>query len=174
MSLQTITINTSLSADGFKSVCDLAPGGLPAVVNLSNYFASVPDQQPALLTVNVGAVQASGTITSTGTAANNETMRLANVVITAKTSGAVAADGQFNISATPATQAASIAAAINAVPALSGVVTASAVAGVVTVTSVVPGIVGNAIECIDVNLANVTVVGMSGGSAGTTYTLDLR
>lgn len=176
MSLQKIVINTgsSNSANDFKSVCDLSPGQLPALVNLVNYLASVPDQQQALLTIDVGAVQATATITSTGTAANNETMRICNQVLTAKTSGAVAASGEFNISATPATQATNIAAAINAVVALSGLVSATSNAGVVTVTASSPGINGNGLECIDVNLANVAVTGFSGGSNGTTYSLDLR
>jgi phage tail sheath gpL-like len=101
-------------------------------------------------------------------------MKLANQTLTAKTSGAVAADGEFDISGTVGTQAANIAAAINAMPELSGIVTAVANAGVVTVTSVVPGVVGNGIECADVDLANVSVAGFSGGSDGTSHTLDFE
>lgn len=175
MSLQRIVIDTgSLTADGFKSVCDLAPGQLPALQNLANYLQSLPDQQSASLSIKVGAVQASGSITSTGTAANNETMKVANQTLTAKTSGAVPADGEFNVSAVVATQAANIAAAINAMPELVGIVTAEANLGVVTVTAVVPGLVGNGIELADVNLGNVTVTGMADGSDGTAYTLDLN
>ena len=174
MSLQRIVINTgSLTANGFKSVCDLSPDQLPALQNLVNYLSSVPDQQAALLSINVGAVQASATITSTGSAVNNETMSLLNVTLTAKTSGAVAASGEFNISATPATQAANIAAAINAVSTLSGKVTASSALGVVTVTAVVPGLIGNGLQ-ISESLSNVTVAQFSGGSDGTAYSLDLR
>lgn len=62
----------------------------------------------------------------TGAAANDETITINGVVFTAKTSGAVAADGEFDLSATPGTQATNLAAAINAVAdtAISGVVTA--------------------------------------------------
>lgn len=172
MSFQVITIETLQSADSFKSDCNLAPGDLPALQNLENYIGGVSGgNYPSKIDALVGAVKASGTITSTNTAGNNETMKVANQTITAKTSGAVPANGEFNISATPATQAASIALAINSLPALSGIVTASASLGVVTVTAVVPGVVGNGIELADVDLANVTVVGMSGGSNGTSYSV---
>lgn len=171
MSLQTIVINTGLSADGFKSVCDLSPGSRPALQNLANYIQSIPDQQAAVLSINVGAVQAKATITSTGAASAAETMSLLNVTLTAKASGAVAASGEFDVSATVATQAANIAAAINAVPSLKGKVTATSLAGVVTVTAVVPGIVGNGLE-ISEALTNVAVAQFSGGDDGTAYSLS--
>lgn len=139
--------------------------------NLMNYLRRVQSSiMPATLGISsasqsdVTLVAATATITSTGSAANNETMKLCNQTLTAKTSGAVAASGEFNISGTVGTQAASIALAINSVPALAGVVTAEAVAGVVTVTAVVPGVAGNGLECADVDLANVAVAGFSGGS----------
>lgn len=173
MSKQLIEIDTELSADSFKSVCDLAPGQLEALVQLENYFGSVAGgSQSAQITVKVGAVQASASITSTGTAANNETMKLCNQAITAKTSAADPVLGQFNISATPATQATSIALAINSMPELVPYVSALAEAGVVTLTAKVPGAFGNGLECVDVNLANVTVAGFSGGSDGTTYIIN--
>lgn len=174
-SLQRLIITSDGTANDFKSVCDLAPGELPAAINFMNYIGSLTGgNQMAKLDFQVGAVQATGTITSTGAATANQTMKLANQTLTAKASGAVAADGEFNVSATPATQTTNIAAAINAMPELSGIVTASAALGVVTVTSVVPGLIGNGIECADVDLANVSVSGMSGGSDGTTYSIDLR
>jgi hypothetical protein len=90
--------------------------------------------------------------------------------LTAKTSGAVAANGEFNISGTVGTQAANIAAAINAVAALSGVVTATASLGVVTVSAVAPGIVGNGLQ-ISENLTNVSVAAFAGGVNATVVTL---
>ena len=175
MSLQRLVINTgSLSADGFKSVCDLSPGQLPALQNLENYLGALSGgNQMASIEVKVGAVKATATITSTGTATDAQTMKLANQTLTAKTSGAVPADGEFNISGTVGTQATNIAAAINAMPELSGIVTAQASLGVVTVTAVVPGLLGNGLECADVDLGNVTVAGFANGSDGTSYTLDL-
>ena len=62
-----------------------------------------------------GPVAATATITSTGTATAAETMSIANQTLTAETSGAVPALGQFNISGTVGVQAASIALAINSV-----------------------------------------------------------
>lgn len=176
MSLQRLIINTgSLTADGFKSVCDLSPGQLPALQNLENYLGALSGgNQMALLSINVGAVQATASITSTGTATAAQTMKLCNQTLTAKASGAVPADGEFNVSATIGTQATNIAAAINAMPELSGIVTASASLGVVTVTAVVPGVLGNGLECADVDLGNVSVVGFADGSDGTAYSLDLR
>lgn len=175
MSLQLITIDTGdQTANDFKSVCPLEAGQLEACQSLVNYFGALEGGlQMAEVLVKVGAVQASGTITSAGTAGNNETMTLAGQTLTAKSSGAVPADGEFNVSATPATQATNIALAINSMPELEGIVTATALLGVVTVTVVTPGLIGNGIVMVDVNLANVTVVGMSGGADGTTYTLDL-
>jgi len=172
MSLQVLTIDTLQTANSFKSECDLAPLGLPALNNLINYLCGVSGgNKPAKLTINVGAVKASGLITSTGIAVNNQTMTCAGQTITAKTSGAVAADGEFDISATVATQAANIAAAINAVAVLQGVVSAVAVLGVVTVSAVVPGLIGNGLVMVDVDLANVTVSDITGGLNGTEYTI---
>lgn len=175
MSLQRLVINTgSLSADGFKSVCNLAPGQLEAVQSLENYIGAISGgNQSAIIEVKVGAVQATATITSTGTATNAETMSLCNVTLTAKTSGAVAANGEFDISATVATQAANIAAAINAVSGLSGIVTATSSLGVVTVTSIVPGLIGNGFQLSE-SLTNVTVAQFSGGTDGTSYSIDLH
>lgn len=174
MSLVRLIIDSDLSADGFKSVCPLAMGGLDAANSFVDYVSALTGgNQMADLSFKVGAVQATATITSTGTAANNQTMTLANQTITAKTSGAVAADGEFNISGTVATQAASIAAAINAMPELSGIVTATSLLGVVTVTAVVPGLVGNGLQIADVDLANVAVAAFSGGTDGTSYSISL-
>lgn len=175
MSLQRIVIDTgNLTAAGFKSVCDLSPGELDAAVNLQNYIGALcGGLQAASLSIKVGAVKATGTITSTGTAANNETMTICGQTLTAKTSGAVPASGEFNISGTVATQATNIAAAINAVPALVGVCSAVSLLGVVTVTAAVPGLIGNGLVMVDVNLANVAVSGFANGSDGTSYTLAL-
>jgi hypothetical protein len=104
-----------------------------------------------------GPVAASATITSTGTASNGETMSLLNQTLTAKTSGAVAANGEFNISGTVGTQAANIAAAINKA------VSAKALAGVVTVTASVPGTIGNGLQ-ISESLTNVTATAFAGGT----------
>lgn len=174
MSLQRLVINTGdLTAAGFKSVCDLAPGQLPALQNLENYLGAVlGGNQSALLSINVGAVQASATFTvSAGGSLNTQAGTLLNETFTAVTSGAVPADGEFNISATAATQAASMVTAINTV--LAGVVLASADSGVVTIVSLVPGLVGNGLEISAGNLANVVAAAFADGEDGTAYEIDL-
>ncbi len=90
MSLQRIVINTALSADGFKSVCDLAPGQLPALNNFADYIGAIlGGNQSALLSYKVGAVQAASTITQTSTgAANGQTCTICGITFTARTSGA--------------------------------------------------------------------------------------
>lgn len=115
--------------------------------------------------VSTGSVQAFATLTSTGTASNNETALVANVTLTAKTSGAIPANGEFNISGVVATQAANIALAINSVPALSGIVTATSALGVTTITAIQPGLSGNGLQ-VSESLTNVTAAAFSSGSDG--------
>ncbi len=149
-----------------------------AIANkLSNFIVSVmsgtelgPSGSAPSIAISIQgqAVAASGTITSAGAATNNQTMTVCGQTLTAKTSGAVAANGEFNLSATVGTQATNIAAAINAVVALSGIVSASAALGVVTVTAGVKGIIGNGLIMANVDLANVTVVSFASGAADAT------
>ncbi len=179
MSLTKLVINSSLSVDEFKSVCNLSPGQLPATNNFVNYIESlIGGNQMALLSFNVGVVAASGTITIASTGpTNNQTMSIAGYTLTAKTSGAVAANGEFNISATPATVATNITSAINAVVGLKSLVSATSSSGVVTVTSIAPGTPGNGIKMANVDLSNATVSGsgnLVSGSDGTSYSIDLR
>lgn len=174
-----LLITSDLDAAGFKSVCDLAPGQLPALNNFIDYCGALAGgNQAALLEFDVGMVAASGTITVTSTGpTNGQTATVAGYTLTAKTSGAVAADGEFNISATPATVATGIAAAINAVVGLKSLVSASAASGVVTVTSLALGTPGNGVIFTNVDLSNTTFSGsgfLASGSEGTGYDLDLR
>jgi phage tail sheath gpL-like len=173
VSLQRIVIDTELSADGFKSVCDLAPGQLVAVQNFENYIAAIAGgNQSAILSFQVGAVQAAGTLTFASTGpTNTQTCSILNVTFTAVTSGATG--NQFNISATPATVAANLAAAINASANLTGKVTATSELGVVTITCVVPGAVGNGLALSAGTLSNTTAGAFAGGSDGTSYVIDL-
>lgn len=169
MSKQVIEIETSQVADSFKSDCDLSMLGLDAVSNLSNYLNGVSGgSYPSNISVKVGAVNASGTITvaSTGSA-NDQTCTIAGVTFTAKTSGATG--NQFNISTTPATQAANMSAAINASASLAGIVTCYADGAVVRMSCYAPGRIGNGVVAANVNLANTTFASMAGGSDGTEY-----
>jgi phage tail sheath gpL-like len=161
-----------------KDTEDMAKSGqgrdnLKRIMNELNGVAA--GRLPGKIVVNVSssdAVAATATITSTGTATNAETMSLCNVTLTAKTSGAVAADGEFDISGTVATQATNIAAAINGCTDLKGLVTASAALGVVTVTAQVPGVLGNAFQMSE-SLSNVTVTQFTGGTGGSSSTSSI-
>lgn len=172
-SFQRIIIQSVGTAADFKAGCNLSMGGIDACENLGQYFDGVASGTTlgALINVNVGAVKAAGTLTvATGGSANDETCSICNITFTAKTSGATG--NQFNISATAATQAANMAAAINASADLVGKVTASALLGVVTITSVVPGLLGNGLQLSAGTLANVTLGAFAGGTDGTATTLD--
>lgn len=179
MSLQTLVINSDLSAAGFSSVCDLSPLQLPAANNFQNYISGLcGGNYMALLSFNVGVVAASGTITVASTGpTNTQTCLIAGYTLTAVTSGATPANGEFNISATAATVATGIAAAINAVVGLKTLVSASAALGVVTVTSASLGTPGNGVKFANGNLSNTTFSGsgfLASGSDGTAYSVDLR
>ncbi len=119
----------------------------------------------------VGAIQALATVTvSAGGSSNGETMVVANVTLTAKTSGADPTLGEFDISATAATQAASMVTAINTVSTLSGIVTATNALGVITLTSVIAGVVGNGLQLSEA-LTNVAITHAWGAvTAGTNGT----
>jgi len=157
---------------GFKSICDLSPGQLPALQNFENYIGALSGgNEMASLAFKVGAVQATGLITSTGAATADETITVCNVVFTAKASGATG--NQFNLSGTVATQATNIATAINASADLTGIVTASALLGVVTLTAVVPGLIGNGLALSE-SMTNVAVTAFANGADGTAYTLDFE
>lgn len=130
---KTLPINT----DGHRSF-----------VNISTYMAAIAGATYSGKIHEVtGATQAQAvlTVSSTGPT-NGQTGSIANVTLTAETSGADPTMGQFNISATPSVVATGIAAAINQTPALKGVVTATSSSGVVTITSVAPGAVGNGLQ----------------------------
>lgn len=174
-SLTRLVINSNGTALDFKSQCDLSPGGLPAVNNFVDYVAGLAGGQRigAQMAFKVGAVQAAGTLTvATGGSANNETCSICNVTLTGKTSST--ANNEFSVSATAATQATNMAAAINASTSLAGKVTASALLGVVTITAVVPGLAGNGLQLSAGTLANVTLGAFASGTDGTAYTIDLR
>lgn len=167
-----LVIDSNGTSDDFKSQSNLAPLAQAALVNFANYINGLAGGAMigADLFFKVGAVKASGTITtaSTGSTAT-QTMTIAGVTLTAVASGAT--NNQFNVSTTPGTQATNIAAAINASTTLAGRVTATAALGVVTVTAEVPGLIGNGLVMANVNLANVTVVNFANGLDGTAYSI---
>ena len=172
MSLTRIILDSDLSAAGLNSILNLEPGQLPALNNLINYLGGVSGgNYMANLAIKVGAVQATGTLTVSSTGSTNgQQMSVCNVLFTAVTSGATG--NQFNISTTPATQAANMAAAINASANLTGKVTAVAVGGVVTITAVTPGLMGNGLNLDEGSLSNVAKGVFAGGTDGTAYDLN--
>ena len=139
--------------------------------SISDYFLAMGGGlRDGLVTVNVGALQASGTLTITSTGpALDETVTVAGVVLTAVASAPTAV--QFIRNNTPATAAANIATAVNLNPTLAGVVTATSVGGVVTCRAVVPGKSGNALILSDA-AANTESVTFAAGSNGTSVTLN--
>lgn len=179
MSLQRLVIDTGAdqSADDFKSVCNLAPGQLPAANNFANYIAGLAGGlgqglAPTTLAFKVGAVQAAGTLTvATGGSTAGQACTILNTTFTGRASNPAA--NEFVVSATAATQAANMAAAINASADLAGKVTASALLGVVTITCVVPGLMGNGLQLSAGNLGNTTAGAFAGGTDGTAYNLSL-
>lgn len=140
--------------------------------NLDKMIGDMIDgSQRSYTKISTGSVQASAAFTSTGSASNNETASVLNQTLTAKTSGAVPANGEFNISGTVAVQAANIALAINSLATLVGKVTATSALGVTTVTAVQPGVSGNGFQ-ISESLTNVTVSQFSAGSDGTQVAIN--
>jgi len=176
MSFQRIVLESPLSAVGFKSVCNLAPGPYEGLQALQNYLGGVSGgQEAAKLTVLVGAVKAAGTVTFTSTGpTNGQTCTLAGVTFTAQTGAATPGDATFQINATPATVAANLAAQINAYAAFAGVLSATSLLGVVTITASVPGLVGNFMAALaNVNLSNTSFASWSGGLDGTETIIDM-
>lgn len=138
---------------------------------LGNYMSALAgDPYIGSMHMITGAVQATGllTVSSTGPT-NGQTATVANVTLTAETSGADPTLGQFNINASATTVATGIALAINSTPALSGIVTATSALGVVTITAVAPGTIGNGLDLTEA-MTNVAKTAFASGADGTTYT----
>lgn len=175
MSLVRLVLNSNGSSDDFKSQCPLAVLGHDAINNYSSYVAGLNggSQAGALFSFNVGAVQATATFTvATGGSVAAQAGSLLNVSLTGRASNPAA--NEFVVSATASTQAANMAAAINASASFAGKVTAEAVGAVVTVTAVVPGLIGNGLQISAGSLANVTAGAWANGTDGTAYSIDLR
>lgn len=172
MSKQLIVIDSpGLTADGFKSVCNLAPGQLDACNSLVDYFGALAGgNQMATVDVKVGAVQASSKITFSGAPTAEQQCYIGNITVTAKSNGATGYE--FNIGGSVGVTATNLANMINAQ--FAGIMSAVALAGAVTITAVVPGVSGNALGISVGNLSNTTLNNsFQGGSDGTTTILTL-
>lgn len=121
----------------------------------------------------VGAIQATATYTVTSTGpTNGQVGTLVNQNLTAKTSGAVPANGEFNINASPTVVATGIALAINSLAGTSALVTATSALGVVTITAKHAGSTGNGLQISAGNWSNVAAGAFAGGTGGTVVTLS--
>jgi phage tail sheath gpL-like len=83
--------------------------------------------------------------------------------VTGVTSGAASGDGTFNVSATDNTAATNIRAAINSLPGLKDVVTASGATNSVIITANVVGSLGNTIRIVDGTGGAIGTVGLLTG-----------
>ena len=172
-----ILIESDLTEEQMLSVVPMGTGvdarGTREVMNdLSAYFAALAGgaRDYTFFGSAIGATYASATFTVSSTgSANAEAGSILGETLTAVTSGATPADGEFDISTTPATQAANIAATINAMPAVVPIVTATVEGAVVTITPRTPGFIGNGLEISVGDLANVALSsgGFTGGTGGT-------
>lgn len=177
MSLTRITTNTPDSATSVANhINPQATSPMQTKLNLANWFQGMsmgtyPDATS--VEIDTGAVKASATVTFSSTGpVNDETMTVAGVTITAKTSATPGAL-EFTRSNTPNTDAVNLAALLNAHASFTGIVTAAVTAtGVVTITAAVPGTIGNAIGLTE-SMTNTGVSGalLSGGLNGTQVTL---
>lgn len=174
MSITKIVVNTPDSAAMVLDQLNPQSGAstLDSISNIVRYFGGLADGAFYFSSIveNVGEVQATGLLTMTGAATAAQTLSVANVTFTAETSGATG--NQYNLSSNVTIQAANIAAAINASPNLTNIVTATSALGVVTITSAVGGIVGNALQLSAGNTSNMTATAFSGGSNGTHVVLQ--
>lgn len=147
MSAQTkIVLNHNGEANhtivDIMSPTDCGSGVIHKLVNFLRGAMIGARSVSAIISVNDGtAVAASGTVTLSSLA-NNDTITVAGVVFTAKTSGASGA-AQFNLGANDTAAASAAAVIMNANTSLTNVVTASAASGVITITAVNAGQAGN-------------------------------
>lgn len=174
-SLVRLVIDSDGSAVDFKSECNLAMGGLDAANSFANYVAGLAggNNIGASMAFKVGAVQATGTLTvAAGGSTAAQACTICNVTFTGR--AAAPAANEFVVSATAATQAANMAAAINASADLAGKVTATVPSGgIVSIKAVVPGLGGNGLQLSAGNLGNVTLGAFANGTDGTAYNIDL-
>jgi hypothetical protein len=158
-----------------------APVMLRKVSDLSARAAQGACASKLQLAFNPVAAQATVTATNTGT--NGDTLTIAGIVITMKTSGANAANNEINIGGSVTALMNQVTGLVNGTTASSpnswaGICTASNVAGVLTLTAYIPGNIGNGLalakSSTSLTLTNAwggSVVGTEGTSA--TYSLGI-
>lgn len=157
-------LNPQPNADSSNSLDRLARY-IDGLANSAFYYTTVVE--------GIGAVQATATYTVSSTGpTNGQVGTLVNQNLTAKTSGAVPANGEFNINASPTIVATGIALAINSTVAISALVTATSSSGVVTITAKHAGATGNGLQISAGNWSNIVAAQFSGGTTSTVVTLS--
>lgn len=107
-------------------------------------------------------VKASGTVTFSSLA-NNDTVTIAGVVFTAKTSGASGAN-QFNLGADDTAAAVNFIAKVNAHTSLARVLSATSALGVSTITAYMVGLIGNQITLAISAHGSVSAANLASGA----------
>jgi hypothetical protein len=118
--------------------------------------------------VSAGGVVATNAVTFSSFA-NNNTVTLNGVVLTAKTSGATG-NNQFNLGSSDTNAATNLAALINSTGApskIAGVVTATSSGAVITINAIEPGAIGNLYTLAISANGSVTGANFAGGTDGT-------
>ena len=177
----TLAVRCVMDQKSINDICSVTPsagspeggGGADAwdwAMSMSDFFAKV---SAGAISCNVeysdglSSGFSTGTITFTGAPANNDTVTIAGVVITFKTSGATGS--QVNIGGSQAACMANLVAFINANGSsnnLVGLINAvQTSATVITMYSDYPGVVGNLITCSK-SCANISAITspLAGGS----------
>jgi hypothetical protein len=177
-SLTTLNLSLTDSNATFLSYAPLGSTNGDAKTNTQgfiNYLKRLLHGDSAgSLSFYTGAAKGTAVLTVTGAAVADETLVVCGVTFTAKAAGATG--NQFNLNATPTTQATNMVTAFNASSDLTGIVTASNVAGVITLTAAVAGKLGNALvvtEGLTNTALTTTFAAAATGSNGTIYTVDL-
>ena len=118
---------------------------------------------------SAGGVVATNAVTFSSIA-NNDTVTLNGVVLTAKTAGTQTGNNQFSIGTTDTLAAANLAALINSLTApakIAGVVNATSAAAVVTINAIEPGVIGNLYTLAISAHGSVTGANFASGTDGT-------
>jgi hypothetical protein len=163
--------STNMNTAQLEKVLDLqpaVPGNNTERANrLANFIEGGLNRcYPQNLDLAVGCAPAVATLTVSSTGpVTTDTVVIANVTLTAGT--------DFATSATPATVATNIAAAINANATLNKIVVATHLNAVVTITALVAGVAGNGLALVDA-LTNVAAVAFAGGAEGDAFTINMK
>lgn len=164
MSLTNIVMSMSDSAATLKAKWNYeSTGGISTMLFADTIHALEQGANIGVLTFNIGAVAASGTITLSSFVAD-DTVAVAGVTLTGKASPST--DVQFAIGADDTATAANLAACINAKSTLSPFLLATSALGVVTVTSKIPGLIGNKVTLAISAHGSVSAANLANGAEG--------